>query len=275
MTNSLDGKAVIITGAGQGLGRAYAVACAREGAAVVVNDVDAAAAADAVREIEQEGGTATATAGSVASWADSRRLVEVCGSRHGRLDGFVANAAVMYKAAPWDESEERLRAIAEVNVLGVQFGVANAMRAMADTGRGGSIVTVVSGAQFGILGMSAYGATKGAVNAMTLNWAIEGADRGIRVNAVSPVARTKMTLDHTSEDPLSYPVAEAITPVVVSLLSDATTGVTGRVIRFDGELLSSYEIARSPIGRRVDWTPADVTAALTARFGFDAAQVTG
>lgn len=269
MTARLDDRAIIITGAGQGLGRAYALACGRAGAAVVVNDVDAAAADDTAVEIAREGGVATAVVGSVSSWTGAEHMVEVCVSKHGRVDGLVANAAIMYMVAPWDETEDRLRAIVDVNVLGVQFSVTHAMRAMVGAGQGGSIVTIVSGAQFGIRGMSAYGATKGAVNAMTLNWAIEGAEHGIRVNAVSPFARTKMTLDHTTEDPLSYPVPEAIAPVVVSLLSDATADVTGRLIRFDGELLTAYETVRTPIGQGSDWTAASIADALSADFTAD------
>lgn len=267
MTTRLDGKAVIITGAGQGLGRSYAVTSARAGAAVVVNDVNADAAEDVVRKIRQEGGTAVAVTGSVASWEDARRTVDICVAEYRRIDGYVANAAIMHMVEPWEESEERLRAIVEVNVLGVQFGVRHAMRAMLGTGSGGSIVTVVSGAQFGMHGMSAYGATKGAVNAMTLSWALEGADRGIRVNGVSPMGRTKMTLDHTKDDPLSFPPPEAIAPVVVSLLSDATADITGRVIRFDGKLLSAYETVRTPIEQRSHWSADDVTASLRKQFG--------
>ncbi|BCB83745.1 SDR family NAD(P)-dependent oxidoreductase [Phytohabitans suffuscus] len=265
MSADLDGKAVVITGAGQGLGRAYALACAKAGAWVVVNDVNAGAADDTVRAINAEGGTATTVGGSVADWADAEHAVDICRSAYGRVDGFVANAAIMHMAAPWEETEQRLRAIVEVNVIGVMFGVRHAMRAMVEAGHGGSIVTVVSGAQHGIRGMSAYGATKGAVNAMTLNWAIEGAEHGIRVNAVSPWAMTTMTaehLDRSHADPASFPAPEAIAPVVVALLSDATAGVNGRLLRFDGTLLSTYENVRNPVAERPAWTAADVSTAL-------------
>lgn len=263
----LAGKAVIITGAGQGLGSEYALAAARAGAAVVVNDIDADSAETTVALIRKDGGRAIGVTGSVSSWADAERVVSACVEEFGQVDGFVANAAIMHMGAPWEENEQQLRRIVEVNVLGVQFSVTHALKAMVDAGQGGAIVTVVSGAQHGIRGMSAYGATKGAVNAMTVNWALEGEPHGIRVNAVSPWALTKMTLDHLDQshaDPESFPTADAIAPLVISLLSDATTGITGRIIRFDGQRVSSYQTSLTPLGEGDSWTAASLSGVLTS-----------
>lgn len=265
MSSPLKYKAVVVTGAGQGLGRAYAIAIAAAGASVVVNDIDGEAAQDTARTIEESGGDAIAVVGSVSSWGDAQNTVEQCVSVFGRIDGFVANAAIMYMVEPWAETESRLRAIAEVNVLGVQFGVAHAMRAMIDSGRGGSIVTIVSGAQHGLKGMSAYGASKGAVNAMTVNWAIEGADYGIRVNGVSPIGRTSMTTDHSPLDPSSFPDPATVAPLVVSLLSDETAGITGRIVRFDGQLLSTYQTTLTTLGELPSWSTDQVTEALVTQ----------
>lgn len=265
----LSNKAIIISGAGSGLGREYALASARAGARVVVNDVSGDAAAQTQKLITDEGGTAIGFVGSVASWDDARRMVEACVSEFGAIDGFVANAAIMHMGAPWDEEESRLRAIAEVNILGVQFGIRHAMRAMVDGGRGGSIVTIVSGAMHGMSGMGAYGASKGAVASMTNTWAVEGASQGIRVNAVSPMAMTKMTSDHLDQshaDPSIFRTPDAIAPVVVSLLSDDTADITGRLIRFDGSRVSHYETVVEVIDERPEWSVDSLTAALTARF---------
>ena len=261
----LDNKTIVITGAGSGLGREYALACARSGAQVVVNDVNAEAAEDTVDLIRQQGDTALAFVGSVSSWTDTQDMVEACLAEYGQIDGFVANAAIMHMVEPWDEEESQLRATAEINILGTQFCVRHAMRAMIQGGRGGSIVTVVSGAMHGIAGMSAYGASKGAVAAMTANWALEGQGHGIRVNAVSPWAMTKMVgahLDKSKADPKSFPTAASIAPLVVSLLADDTADVTGRMIRFDGTRISSYETAVNFIQERAEWTPEAVTDAL-------------
>lgn len=267
---ALNGKVLVFTGAGSGLGFEYARACARAGARVVINDIDSSVASSAVAAITEEGGEAFAVVGSVADWDLSERLVAEAIRRYGVLDGIVLNAAVMHMAEPWNETEAGLRRIVEVNVLGVQFAAAHAMRALVDAGRGGAVLTVVSGALFGIAGMSAYGATKGAVASMTYNWAIEGLAHGIRVNAISPTALTKMTTDHmaragaTAND---FTAPESIAPAVVAMLSDEAATLTGRMIRFDGHRLSEYENAVTLLGERGEWTSDDVAGILA---GLDA-----
>jgi NAD(P)-dependent dehydrogenase (short-subunit alcohol dehydrogenase family) len=263
--NKLDGKVVIFTGAGSGLGFAYAQAAARAGARVVINDIDQAAAESALASIVGEGGEATSYVGSVSSWADSRALVNTAFDRYGALDGIVLNAAVMHMAEPWLEREASLRAIAEVNVLGVQFSGAHAMKAMAEGGRGGVVLTVVSGAMLGIKGMSAYGATKGAVASMTYNWAIEGMSHSIRVNAVSPAALTKMSAEHMDQagnHAVTFAAPEAIAPLVVALLSDDLQHLSGRIIRFDGTILSEYVQDTTVHGERAEWTTDDLVHSL-------------
>nr|BFE58354.1 SDR family oxidoreductase [Dactylosporangium thailandense] len=240
MARLLDGRCVVVTGAGRGLGRAYAHACAAHGASVVVNDVDEQAALAVVEEVAAAGGHAVAEPGSVGSWSTAARLVDTAQRRFGRLDGLVANAGVTHHAAPWEEDEAWLRRIVEINVLGVQFCATHAMRAMLQQGTGGSIVTVVSGSRFGIPGMSAYGATKGAVAAMTAGWALECAPAGIRVNAISPLAETGMAAIDARPDRPALGAPEDVAPAVVALLSEATRGVTGRIFRFDGTRLGLY-----------------------------------
>lgn len=237
----LAGKSVVVTGAGRGLGRAYALACAAHGASVVVNDVDASAAYATRESIMRSGGLATAHIGSVARWDTAQELIELAAAS-GRLDGLVANAAVHHQSLPWLDTEDDITRIVGVNVIGGLFTGIHAMRAMLD--RGGSIVTVTSGARFGIPKMSAYGVTKGAVSAMTAVWATEGRPYGIRVNAVSPLAHTRMSAADLRSDrpPLAAP--ERIAPLVVALLSDQSSDVTGQTFRFDGETLSAYEETR-------------------------------
>jgi NAD(P)-dependent dehydrogenase (short-subunit alcohol dehydrogenase family) len=236
----LSGQSIVITGAGRGLGRAYALACAAHGAAIVVNDVDEPSATATADAICNAGGTAVAVPGTVASWSVAASLVDTAVQEFGRLDGLVANAGITHHAAPWDENEQALRRIVETNVLGVQFCATHAMRTMATQGNGGSIVTVVSGARLGIVGMSAYGATKGAVAAMTASWALDCAKLGIRVNAVSPLAETDMAAGDTRPDRPVLGAPEDVTPVVVALLSPATAHVSGRIVRFDGVQLGVY-----------------------------------
>lgn len=244
---------VIITGGGAGLGRAYSLACAVAGARVVVNDVDATVANDTVATIRATGGRASAHVGSVASWDFCRALVDGAVRDFGRLDGLVANAAIKHEALPWDETEGNLRRIHDVNVLGVQFCGTHAMRVMAER-RGGSIITVVSGARLGIAGMAAYGATKGAVASMTVSWALDAAHVGIRVNAISPLALTAMAVADTRKDRPALGHPDQVAPLVVSLLSDASSGLTGQIFRFDGTQASVYDPATT--------SPANISALL-------------
>lgn len=262
MSRLLDGRAIVVTGAGRGLGRAYAEGIAVAGGAVLVNDVDAEAADRVASRIRTAGGKARAFAGSVAEWDTAAALIDACIGEFGRIDGLVTNAAITHHADPWDETEDGLRSIAAVNILGVQFTARHAMRAMVQARRGGSIVNVVSGAQFGIRGMSAYGASKGAVAAMTANWALAGEDHSIRVNALSPLAMTRMAALDTREERPDLPDPAAIAPAVVALLSDAVAPLTGAMVRFDGTRLSTYGTDLAPVSSAPAWSAADIARVL-------------
>jgi NAD(P)-dependent dehydrogenase (short-subunit alcohol dehydrogenase family) len=261
----LAAKRIIVTGAGQGLGRAYAIAAADAGASLVVGDIDVDAADATVATIRATGGTAVAVTGSVADWNVARALTERCLHEYGGVDGLVANAAIMRNADPWDETETGLRAIAEVNILGVQFTARHAMRAMVESGRGGTVVTVVSGARDGIAGMSAYGASKGAVAAMTANWALAGGAHGVRVNAVSPLGLTRMSqADHRSDRP-PMPDPSRVAPIVTALLSETSAPLTGAVLRFDGATLGRYGSSLRTVATAASgWSAEHLVAALAA-----------
>ena len=240
----LDGKSVIVTGAGRGLGRAYAVFMAREGARVVVNDVDGDEAEKTAREIEQAGGEGTAHTGNVGDWDVAGELVEVCASRFGGPDAVVNNAGVTHAAPFEQETEEWLDRIVEANLKGT-FAVAHHATKRMIERRSGSIVNVTSGAQAGYVQRSAYAASKAAVAAMTYTWALELAPYGIRVNAVSPTAQTRMSdpLPEGAEPPpLRRP--ENVAPLAAYLASDAASRVTGQVVRLDRNVLSLFSHPR-------------------------------
>ena len=231
----LDRKAVIVTGAGQGLGRAYALDAALEGASVVVNDIDAAAAENVAAEISDAGGRAVPVVGSVADWDRAGDLVAVCLKEYGAVDGLVNNAGVLNLTLPWDESEMSIRRVVEANLLGGLFVGTHAVRAMMDQGSG-SIVNITSSAQLGLSTMGTYGATKGALASLTYSWSVDLGGYFIRVNAYAPVARTAMA-DMSPVLPPDIPDPADNAAIVTYLLSDLSDGITGQVIQRRGNRL--------------------------------------
>jgi len=259
----LDGRAVVITGAGRGLGRAFARHAAESGAAVVVNDVDAEPAHETVAAIEAAGGTAVASVGSVADADYARELITVCRNRFGKLDGLVNNAAVGYHARPWeDDDAERTRALVETNVLGPFHCGTAAAKVMVAQGNG-VIVNVTSGSMIGQRGAAAYSASKGAVASMTYSWAADLASRGVRVNAVSPIAWTRLMAADPNGNPDAHP-PERVAPLVTYLLSDLSAGVTGQVLRLaDGHLHAVRQPAIiRPVLYQEVWTSEEIAAAV-------------
>jgi len=238
----LDSKSVVVTGAGRGIGAACALAAAREGARVVVNDLDADVAGETVARIRSEGGTALVHVADVRQWSEAAELIERCVREYGAIDGLVTNAGRFGMSMPAELTQDQLEDLFSVNVGGVVACAMPALRHMRAQGSG-SIVNVTSGAHFGLPYMSAYAATKGAVASLTYVWAVETQLTGVRVNAVSPLARTRM--GQTTEeflaahglggiDQAGTPEPAANAPAVVYLLSDAAAAVTGQVLRIEG-----------------------------------------
>jgi NAD(P)-dependent dehydrogenase (short-subunit alcohol dehydrogenase family) len=271
----LTGKAVVITGAGRGIGAACARGVARQGAAVVVNDLDAEAAEDTVRAILANGGKAAPCVADVSDWDQAARLVGSCVEAFGRIDGLVNNAA-LYAISRADEFDPNVaRALVEVNVLGSMYCAAHAVKRMLAQGSG-SIVNVVSGAQMGLPGMGIYGATKGAMASLVYTWALELAGSGVRVNAVSPFGATDILENsnryltgrfgqnvRTSKTPdrqIEIQPAEANSPVVEYLLSDEAAEVNGQLVRIDkGEIsLYAHPVLLLPPARRETWDAGSV-----------------
>jgi len=269
MAVMLEGKVVIVTGGGSGLGRAYAHLAARLGACVVVGDIDAGRAAMTAREIEAEGGSACGVTVDVASWESARALVEASVERYGRLDGLINNAGVMRPGRADELTAEDMHAVLGVNVLGTAACSVHAARHMVAAGSG-SIVNVTSGAHLGLAGMAAYGASKGAVASLTYCWASDLQGTGVRVNAVSPWASTDMLGVQAAylrergitREVEGYP-PEANAPMVCYLLSDASAHVHGQIVRFDRGRLSLMAHPAVLVGsvRRDEWTVDDVAAA--------------
>ncbi|MER7008684.1 SDR family oxidoreductase [Dactylosporangium sp. NPDC000555] len=271
VTGFLDGKAVVVTGAGRGLGAAYARLAAAEGAAVVVNDVDADLAGAVVAEIRAAGGRAEAAAGSVATWEGAGAIIGACVDAFGAVDGLVNNAGIFGLAHPSEQDPADFRAILEVNVLGSAYCGLHAIRAMLPRGTG-SIVNVTSGAHAGSAAMGAYGASKGAVASLTYCWAADLEGTGVRVNAVSPNAHTRMAdvyeayLGDAARGQNVDKSPDRNAPAVVYLLSDASAGLHGQVVRLDGDELSmmAHPTVQGTGTHDPSWTVGAVAAAFAA-----------
>lgn len=248
----LSGKAIVVTGSGRGIGAACARGVARQGARVIVNDVDAEAASRTVAAIEAEGGEATGCVADVSDWAQAGSMIDACVEAYGRIDGLVNNAA-LYHIGGVDEFDPKVaRALVEVNVLGPMYCIGHAAKRMLDQGSG-SIVCLVSGAHMGMPRMGIYGATKGAIASMVYTWAMELEGSGVRMNGLSPfgatdiLANSKRALNErygASVDDVPLPTQgvdiqspEENSPVVEYLLSDEASDVNGQLVRIDkGEL---------------------------------------
>ena len=274
----LAGKAIVITGAGSGLGAAYARHVGRLGAAVVVNDIDPAACERMAAELTAAGGQAVAFAGDVSSWAFSAAIVEACIQAFGKIDGLVNNAGILRHGRVTEMTEADMRAMFAVNTFGAAACGSQAIRAMLAAGTPGSIVNVASGSQAGDIALGAYGASKAAVASLTYSWAMELKDTNVRVNAVSPLAATQMAASNTvylaqqsASREVAYtklPEAETNGPAIAFLLSDRSIGINGQLVRIAGNELSfvTHPMIAEPVLKGV-WTDEAINDAFRDTLG--------
>jgi NAD(P)-dependent dehydrogenase (short-subunit alcohol dehydrogenase family) len=248
----VDGKAGIVTGAAGGIGRACALGLAREGGSVVVTDLESQRVEgdETVRLIAEGGGRAIFIAGDVTDEQDQRRLVQECVAAFGRIDFAHNNAGVELTATVEDTTVADWDKVLAVNLKGVWLGIKQQMAQMRTQG-GGSIVNTSSLA--GVMafrGIAAYVASKFGVIGITRAAALEGADAGIRVNAIVPTAvRTPMIerFDPQLQDHLIAPHAikrmsepREVAEAVVWLASDRSSLVTGTQFSLDLGTTAGY-----------------------------------
>jgi NAD(P)-dependent dehydrogenase (short-subunit alcohol dehydrogenase family)/acyl dehydratase/putative sterol carrier protein len=260
----LEGQVVLVTGAGGGIGRAHALACAREGAHVVVNDLggdrhgqgQGAAMADlVVAEIEALGGEAVANYDSVTDFEGCERMVQSALDRWGRLDVVVNNAGILRDRtfAKLDPSEWDI--VVAVHLTGTR----NVVRAALDALKvnGGAIINTssVSGL-VGNFGQSNYAAAKAGIYGFTRVLSMELRKYGITANCIAPVAKTRMTeeLDMVSQSL----TPDHISPIVVYLASEHGKSITGRVFGVEGQRLYLYEVKMNEGVEKEGLTPWSV-----------------
>ena len=252
----LDGKSVVITGAGSGVGRASALRFAEEGARVVCADVREDWAKETVRLVTESGGTAVAQRCDVVSESDVEGAIEAAVRQFGRLDVMFNNAGVTGAVAgkTFEQFEEAdWQRLVDVNLRGVFFGCKHAVATFKRQGGGGAIVNTGSVAGMVGFGSVVYGATKGGVNQLTRGVAIECAPFGIRVNAICPAAMPGTNFTLASPDqafqpksdemikaigglhPLGRPItAEDCAEAALFLASDRARNITGVLLPIDG-----------------------------------------
>jgi NAD(P)-dependent dehydrogenase (short-subunit alcohol dehydrogenase family) len=242
-------RVVIVTGAGQGLGREHALEFARQGASLVVNDIGEKAAAVA-DEICSAGGVAVASGGDVSDWRYAQELVQTALEQFGRLDALVNNAGINRDRMLVGMSEEEWDLVVKVDLKGhfapMRFASAY-WREQSKRGRPVSarIVNTSSGAGLmGSVGQGNYSAAKAAIAALTQVAAVEFAGYGITVNAIAPSARTPMT-EGVFAERMAIPETGFdamhpgnVSPLVVWLASVEAGDVTGRMFEIEGGMIS-------------------------------------
>ena len=257
MTGICDGRIVVVTGAGRGLGRAHALELARQGARVVVNDLGCeldgtgggtGPAGEVVDEIRAGGGEAVANGDDVADFAGAGRIVAGAIDAFGGLDAVVNNAGFVRDRMFANAAEDEWDAVVRVHLKG-HFAVARHAAAHwrdeAKAGRpvDGRIINTSSGAGIlGSVGQAAYSAAKGGIATLTLVQAAELGRYGVTANALCPAARTRMTegvfteVMATPDDPGAFDAMapENVSPLVAWLASTASAHVTGRVFEVEG-----------------------------------------
>jgi NAD(P)-dependent dehydrogenase (short-subunit alcohol dehydrogenase family) len=232
MSGRFDGKVIAISGAGKGLGRAYALHLARLGASVVVNNRSHSGESSAdqtVQQIVQSGGRAVVEYSAVESPAAGRNLLDCALDNFGRLDAVIANAGISERKSFHKQTLDEFRQIIEINLIGTANILHAAFAHMFEQQSGRIVVSTSVAGLFGEHGLPAYSTSKAGLLGLMYALSLEGAAKGVHVNAIAPYAATRMTRDHLTEEMESMLDAEKVAPVVAWLVSDDCS-VNGKIV---------------------------------------------
>jgi NAD(P)-dependent dehydrogenase (short-subunit alcohol dehydrogenase family) len=280
MTDFLKGKVVAVTGAGRGIGRAIALACAAEGASVVVNDYGVSidgeepsseVAQAVVDEIVAGGGAAVAVADDISTMAAGERIVQTAVDTYGRIDGVVCVAGILRERMLFNMSEDEWDAVIATHLKGTFTVFRAASGVMRKQEGGGSLVAFTSGVgMWGSVSQANYAAAKGGIVALMRSAAVGLQKYGVTANAIAPVANTRMAANvpggtaETGEP-------EDVAPMVVYLLSDAARDVTGQTYTVVGGKVALWSQPREirSIVKEGRWTPQELAEKLPSAVGVD------
>jgi NAD(P)-dependent dehydrogenase (short-subunit alcohol dehydrogenase family) len=264
----LEAKVAIITGAGGGLGRAYSLLLAREGAAVVVNDVNAEAAARVVAEIEAAGGRAVASVGDVASPAGGEALLRAALESFGAVDVLVNNAGILRDKSFANLSEAQWDAVIQVHLKGAFCVTQPVFRWMKENGRGGVIVNTASSSGLGgSFGQTNYGAAKAGVWGFSNCLALEGRKYGIRVWTLCPAAATPMTQGLMTPEMVAQWSPERVAPVLLYMVSALSGERSNRTLFASGSKVMELKmVSGPPVANAAGFSAQDLAAAADTLF---------
>jgi len=260
-----DGQVAVVTGAGGGLGRLYALALAARGAKVVVNDAgvsvagegaSAGPAASVAQEIVASGGEAVADSHSVATLEGGEAVVATAVEAFGRVDVVVNNAGVLRDKAFHNLTDEQVTAVVDVNLKGAFYVTKPAWAKMREQAYGRVLMVTSASGLLGNFGQANYAAAKMGLVGLTRALAIEGAKHGIKVNAIAPLALTRMTQGVFGE--LEGRLAPELVVPVVLLLVHNDVPVSGEVLSAAGGRVARYFVGLTRGYYSPELTPEDL-----------------
>jgi NAD(P)-dependent dehydrogenase (short-subunit alcohol dehydrogenase family) len=268
----LDGKVAIVTGAGGGLGRSHALLLAKEGAAVVVNDLggsvdgsgDGSRVADeVVKEIQASGGMALANFGSVTDAEESQAMVDAAVAEFGRLDILINNAGILRDKSFKKMTEDLWDPVVAVHLKGTYHATRAAYTRMLEQGEGGRIImTSSTSGLIGNFGQTNYGAAKAGIAGFMRCLAIEARKAAITVNVLAPNAYSRMTASIFPEGSEERFSTDKVSPAIAWLCSDEAAEITGQQFVISGNRVSllypaALRIAEDEAGAEA-WTPSEI-----------------
>lgn len=265
-----DGRVAVVTGGGRGLGRAYALLLASQGAKVVVNDpgsaldgdgADSGPAHDVVREIAGAGGEAVASTDSVATPAGGQAIIDTALERFDGLDILVHNAGIVRRASLAQMTYDDFEAVLDVHLRGAFHVVRPAFPRMCDAGYGRIVLTSSIGGLYGNHEVANYAVAKAGVIGLSNVAAMEGAAHNVASNVIVPAAMTRMAegIDTSAYPPMG---PELVAPVV-GYLAHETCSVTGEMFIALAGRVAAATVAEAPGVYRPSWTIADVAEHLS------------